>query len=408
MKNISTLSLEWKMSSSIIVDILTDLGVQIDGPNTELTEQQYNMLCDELSKNVNKVFSNPTDKIIETIDKLGPLTDRMSVCERLSKINEISILLQKNNSAISWQDRIDAKKKVDFFLKSAQIQFKEEQEKSLLNVLEKYSDLQIKHTKDDKGRCNIDVIIEPYDICFEYNRKQDIWMSIQHITKDKNNEERPYPIFPNANILISLIHDNLKFVKGRYVISCFVESWPQTIGEILSNIKKNLSAISSVFENSTMRFPDGTMKVKRKVWKSHALLVDIHQESVRDFIQGVKKDRQPFYDNTPYLYGSNGTYVGPEEKYFVLTYKVLRPRQESFYSENRYTYIEKFIREQYLPQIQRERMSANLLEEINKKLSGIKLDVVTRDFDQFHAVSINASYLPLGFYSWEDYLKTIL
>lgn len=396
------------MSSSIIVDILTDLGVQIDGPNTELTEQQYNMLCDELSKNVNKVFSNPTDKIIETIDKLGPLTDRMSVCERLSKINEISILLQKNNSAISWQDRIDAKKKVDFFLKSAQIQFKEEQEKSLLNVLEKYSDLQIKHTKDDKGRCNIDVIIEPYDICFEYNRKQDIWMSIQHITKDKNNEERPYPIFPNANILISLIHDNLKFVKGRYVISCFVESWPQTIGEILSNIKKNLSAISSVFENSTMRFPDGTMKVKRKVWKSHALLVDIHQESVRDFIQGVKKDRQPFYDNTPYLYGSNGTYVGPEEKYFVLTYKVLRPRQESFYSENRYTYIEKFIREQYLPQIQRERMSANLLEEINKKLSGIKLDVVTRDFDQFHAVSINASYLPLGFYSWEDYLKTIL
>ena len=331
------------MSSSIIVDILTDLGVQIDGPNTELTEQQYNMLCDELSKNVNKVFSNPTDKIIETIDKLGPLTDRMSVCERLSKINEISILLQKNNSAISWQDRIDAKKKVDFFLKSAQIQFKEEQEKCLLNVLEKYSDLQIKHTKDDKGRCNIDVIIEPYDICFEYNRKQDIWMSIQHITRDKNNEERPYPIFPNANILISLIHDNLKFVKGRYVISCFVESWPQTIGEILSNIKKNLSAISSVFDNSTMRFPDGTMKVKRKVWKSHALLVDIHQESVRDFIQGVKKDRQPFYDNTPYLYGSNGTYVGPEEKYFVLTYKVLRPRQESFYSENRYTYIEKFI-----------------------------------------------------------------
>ena len=70
------------------------------------------------------------------------------------------------------------------------------QEKNLLDVFEKYSDLQIKYKKEDKHY--IDVKIEPYIICLEYNWKQEIWMSILHTIFDKNDEERDYPIFPNA------------------------------------------------------------------------------------------------------------------------------------------------------------------------------------------------------------------
>ena len=280
------------------------------------------------------------------------------------------------------------------------------QEKYLLDVFEKYSDLQIKYEKEDKHY--IDVKIEPYVICLEYNWKQEIWMSILHTIFDKNDEERDYPIFPNAEDIGCLLYDNIKFVRGKYVINCSVDSWSQDVETILSNIKKNRPTLYHVLDNSTLRFPDGKMKIKRKNWKSPARLIDIHQESEKGFVQGIKKDEQSSYDNSPYLFGSNGTYVGPEEKYYVLKFKVLRPRQEIFQPINEYMNVEKLIREYYLPKMQRERMSSKLLEEINQRITNLKLDVVTRDFDKYGAVSINATYNPIGFDSWDDYLKSIL
>lgn len=280
------------------------------------------------------------------------------------------------------------------------------QEKNLLDVFEKYSDLQIKYKKEDKHY--IDVKIEPYIICLEYNWKQEIWMSILHTIFDQNDEERDYPIFPNAEDIGRLIYDNIKFVKGKYVINCSVDSWYQDVETILSNIKKNRPTLYHVLDNSTLRFPDGMMKIKRKNWKSPARIIDIHQESEKGFVQGIKKDEQSSYDNSPYLFGSNGTYVGPEEKYYVLKFKVLRPGQELFQPINGYINVEKLIREYYLPKMQRERMSPKLLEEINQRITNLKLDVVTRDFDKYGAVSINATYNPIGFDSWDDYLKSIL
>ena len=280
------------------------------------------------------------------------------------------------------------------------------QEKNLLDVFEKFSDLQIKYEKGDKHY--IDVKIEPYIICLEYNWKREIWMSILHTIFDQNDEERDYPIFPNAEDIGRLIYDDIKFVRGKYVINCSVDSWYQDVETILSNIKKNRPTLYHVLDNSTLRFPDGMMKTRRTDWKSPARIIDIHQESEKGFVQGIKKDEQSSYDNSPYLFGSNGTYVGPEEKYYVLKFKVLRPRQELFQPINEYINVEKLIREYYLPKMQRERMSSKLLEEINQRITNLKLDVVTRDFDKYGAVSINATYNPIGFDSWDDYLKSIL
>ena len=280
------------------------------------------------------------------------------------------------------------------------------QEKNLLDVFEKYSDLQIKYEKEDKHY--IDVKIEPYVICLVYNWKREIWMSILHTIFDKNDEERDYPIFPNAEDVGRLIYNNIKFVKGKYVINCSVDSWYQDVETILSNIKKNRPTLYHVLDNSTLRFPDGMMKTRRTDWKSPARLIDIHQESEKGFVQGIKKEEQSLYDNSHYLFGSNGTYVGPEEKYYVLKFKVLRPSQERFQTINEYINVEKFIREYYLPKMQRARMSSKLLEEINQRIANLKLDVVTQDFDEYGAVSINATYVPIGFNSWEGYLRKIL
>ena len=124
---------------------------------------------------------------------------------------------------------------------------------------------------------------------------------------------------------------------------------------------------------------------KKNIAIESAVIVDIHQESEKGFVR------------------INGTYLSPEEKYYVLKYKIPFSGKDQFHYAN----ISTFIREYYLPKIQRERMSSKLLEEINQRIANLMLDVVTQDFDEYGAVSINATYLPLEFDSWEEYLKTI-
>ena len=126
-----------------------------------------------------------------------------------------------------------------------------------------------------------------------------------------------------------------------------------------------------------------------------AVLVDIYQESKKDFVQPVKKDA--ISDN------SHSPDVSQEEKGYVLKYKVLGSRQELFHYAN----VDKFILDYYLPKIKEETMSACLLEEINERLSQVKLDVVTPDIDESGEASVYAIYLPQGFDSWDDYMKTI-
>ena len=125
---------------------------------------------------------------------------------------------------------------------------------------------------------------------------------------------------------------------------------------------------------------------KKNIAIESAVIVDIHQESEKGFVR------------------INGTYLSSEEKYYVLKYKIPFSGKEQFHYAN----ISTFIREYYLPKMQRARMSSKLLEEINQRIANLKLDVVTQDFDEYGAVSINATYVPIGFNSWVDYLKSIL
>ena len=87
-----------------------------------------------------------------------------------------------------------------------------------------------------------------------------------------------------------------------------------------------------------------------------AVLVDIHQESKKDFVQGVKKDEHSLSDN------SHSPDVIQEEKCHVLKYKVHGPRQELFHYAN----VDKFIRDFYLPKNKKKRSLAKLLKEIKE------------------------------------------
>ena len=63
----------------------------------------------------------------------------------------------------------------------------------------------------------------------------------------------------------------------------------------------------------------------RKSWYSKAKILQIkYEDPILRMTSGVKKDNQGSYDNSPYLHGSNGTYVENSSKFFNLNFLVYR------------------------------------------------------------------------------------
>ena len=279
--------------------------------------------------------------------------------------------------------------------------------KQLINTFSTNENIQIKYLDSYGKSFGLYIDIGSYAFYLEHKLNHAIRIDIVHKTKDRNDQEAIHSIFPKADDLKPLICDRLRFVKGAYVFNSTIDSLYKDIERVVSNINKNFSTLNLLLDNSTLRFPDGTMKIRRKSWKSPARIKGIYQESDRDFIQGIKKKDQPTYDNMPGLFGSNGTYVGYEEKYYLLKVIIIRPGLEEFEPLFYKINIEDFIRSYYLPKLQRQRMSSNLRDEMNQILAKQKIEVITKDFDDDGAVSADATYLPAGFNSWDDYLKSI-
>lgn len=217
-----------------------------------------------------------------------------------------------------------------------------------------------------------------FAIYIKHKSYHEIWICVRHIITLRNTEI--HPIFPKADDLSPLIGVNLRFVKGSYVFDSSFDTLYNDVEKVVSNIKKNSSALIPILESSTLRNPDGTMKVRRESWKSPARIKGIFQKSR----YGVESDF--------------------EEKFYVLRIMILRPSQEDYEPLVDEIDIENFIRKDLLPKLQREKMSPKLRDEINKKLAKQKVDVITHDFDKDGAVSVDATYLPIDFKSWEEFL----
>ncbi|SEF80180.1 hypothetical protein SAMN05216354_1637 [Xylanibacter ruminicola] len=227
-----------------------------------------------------------------------------------------------------------------------------------------------------------EIVVNLGDYAIYINQKsvQEIEICVRHIITLRNKEI--YPIFPKADDISPLIGGQLRFVKGWYVFDSSPETLYNDVELIVSNIKKNSTDLIPILNRSTLRNPDGTMKVRRKRWKSPAKIKGFFQKSR----YGVESDF--------------------EENYYVLRIKILHPSLEEYEPLVDEIEIENFIRKNLLPGLKRERMSSNLRDEINKKLTNQKVDVITYDFEKDGSVSVDATYLPIGFKSWDEFLKS--
>lgn len=145
--------------------------------------------------------------------------------------------------------------------------------------------------------------------------------------------------------------------------------------------------------------------MNKKSWNSKAKILELKYEyPIQRMISGVKKDKQDFYDNSPFLHGSNGTYVENSNKFFNLyfiVYKIdpihieLKP---SVFTQD----INDYIRYKLMPLYGWKKMTEERLESLNNKLKDIKLRVITFDMEE---APIYRNYVPYDYNNrWEDFL----
>lgn len=121
-------------------------------------------------------------------------------------------------------------------------------------------------------------------------------------------------------------------------------------------------------------------------WYSKAKILGIERVTpIQMVVTGVKKENQGYYESSPYLHGSNGSYGEHVNSYFGITFRVYRidPSHPELAPEIFSYDIDKYIRENLMKRFEWERMTENRLSLLNQKLNGHKLKVITWDMEKW-------------------------
>ncbi len=140
-------------------------------------------------------------------------------------------------------------------------------------------------------------------------------------------------------------------------------------------------------------------------WYSKAKILGIERVTpIQMVVTGVKKENQGYYESSPYLHGSNGSYGEHVNSYFGITFRVYRidPSHPELAPEIFSYDIDKYIRENLMKRFEWERMTENRLSLLNQKLNGHKLKVITWDMEKW---PIDRNYVPYDYQNkWEYFL----
>lgn len=150
------------------------------------------------------------------------------------------------------------------------------------------------------------------------------------------------------------------------------------------------------------------MIMNRKSWYSKAKILEIKYEyPILRMTSRIQKNKQDFYDNSPYLHGSNGTYVENSSKFFNLKFLVYNidpchtELAPSVFERN----IDEYIRGILMPRLGWQNMTQGRLSLLNDKIKEVKLKVITWDMEEYPIYRI---YVPFDYNnSWETFFDNI-
>ena len=119
----------------------------------------------------------------------------------------------------------------------------------------------------------------------------------------------------------------------------------------------------------------------------------------------AKKGEQPNYESSPFVHGSNGTYVENVQPYWSLNIKIKRPSFEVAQPVKTNIDIHDYITQSLMPRLEWGRITGQRLERLNEILAGTDMDLVTTDTTE---AALYRDFFPVGFKNWGEYLDSII
>lgn len=241
----------------------------------------------------------------------------------------------------------------------------------------------------------------------EISLKNELRLEFYQKISEYNNNTL-YSIMPKKEYVPNFIIENGKYHSGGYVFKfAQLTDFSTIIIKMVDLIRQNQSLLISFCNNSTNWNPDGTKKREFDSWKTDAKIIKISKKMpIQRMIQGISKQKQSSYNNSPFLHGSNGTYVDNINSIWYLTFKVKRLAYEVDKPEYLTFNIHNYITSKLMPKLGWKKITKNRLTKVNDMIKNKPLKVVTYDMDD---PPIYREFIPYGSNSnWDSVLNELL
>lgn len=196
-----------------------------------------------------------------------------------------------------------------------------------------------------------------------------------------------------------------KYRNGVYELGALSETYPDKVVTTLKVLISEKERLLDMCKNSTNYNPDRSLIRNFKSWKTVAKIKGISkQQGIVRCVQGISKANQEFYDNSPYLHGSNGSYAVHTPYEWVLEFRIQRLCYEVDESHPDGVNIHSYVTTKLMQQLGWERITSNRLEWLNSILANKKIEIVTYEMDK---PPIYRKFGPVEFnHSWSDYIDS--
>lgn len=184
-----------------------------------------------------------------------------------------------------------------------------------------------------------------------------------------------------------------------------IENWIDVMLDTAEKLYNRRADVIDFCQSSSNIDEHGNIIKAYKEWKTKGLILSLQKIMPIVNSYHAKKEHQYIYDNSPFLHGSNGTYVENANPYWNLVIKVRRPSYECPEPLKLNIDIHEYLTEVLMPKLGWERMTQERLNVLIERLKGVKLDLITKDTDK---PALYRNFLPSGFKCWGDYLDTII
>ena len=248
-------------------------------------------------------------------------------------------------------------------------------------------------------------ISEQYVAEIEFKWNTSLRIRLYQYVKDSYGFKTMYEVVPRWKVIPEWLKASTKFNRGHFEKEVDHENWIDILMGTAAELKEHYKDVVTMCNLSSNTDEEGNAKKVYKTWKTKGRIMSLTKEMPIAHMYHAKKGEQPSYENSPFVHGSNGTYVENVQPYWSLNIKIKRPSLEVAQPIKTSIDIHDYITQSLMPRLEWGRITQQRLDWLNEILSGTDMELVTTDTTE---AALYRNFLPVGFKTWGEYLDSII